>query len=240
MLAALTVAAGAAVALRRPHRTPLDPPLAGAARARPPASSGCAGHTRSPATRGAGVIAGLAIMLGLAIPALSLRAGPATPATTPASLTTRQAYDLIARGFGAGDNGPLSIVVALPTRDDTAAVGRVAARAARRRRDIAVGLPGAAQPGGHDRAARRLSPLLAAVGGDDQARSTICATTCSRACSEPPHDDPGRRRQRVGDRLQPRPVEQAAAVHRDRPAPVSDPARARVPLAGRSRSRPRR
>jgi RND superfamily putative drug exporter len=72
-----------------------------------------------------GVIAGVAIMLTLAVPALSLRAGTGDAANDAANLTTRHAYDLIAKGFGAGANGPLSIVVRLPRAHDTAAVSAV-------------------------------------------------------------------------------------------------------------------
>ena len=72
-----------------------------------------------------GVITGLAIMLTLAVPALSLRAGSSDAGNDARSLTTRQAYDLVAQGFGAGANGPLSVVVSLPRPRDTAAVNTV-------------------------------------------------------------------------------------------------------------------
>ena len=39
----------------------------------------------------------------------------ATPATTRRRQTTRQAYDLLAAGFGSGFNGPLLLAVRLPT-----------------------------------------------------------------------------------------------------------------------------
>ena len=61
-----------------------------------------------------GVIAGLAVMLALAVPALSLRAGSSDAGNDAAHLTSRQAYNLIAKGFGAGANGPLTIVARLP------------------------------------------------------------------------------------------------------------------------------
>jgi RND superfamily putative drug exporter len=83
-----------------------------------------------------GVIAGLTIMLGLTVPALSLRAGTSDAGNDPTNDTSRVAYDLIARGFGAGHNGPLSVVVRLPRRDDTVAVTFVA-RALRAQHDIA-------------------------------------------------------------------------------------------------------
>ena len=94
-----------------------------------------------------GLIAGLAVMVGLAIPALSLRAGTSDAGNDASSLTSRHAYDLIARGFGAGHNGPLSIVVRLPHRDDTTAVDAVGA-ALRAQGDIAAVSPAQLSPAG--------------------------------------------------------------------------------------------
>jgi RND superfamily putative drug exporter len=74
----------------------------------------------------AGAIAGLTIMLVLAVPALSLRLGNSDAGNDPTSQTTRQAYDLIAKGFGPGSNGPLLVVAALPHAADTAAVTSLA------------------------------------------------------------------------------------------------------------------
>jgi RND superfamily putative drug exporter len=56
-------------------------------------------------------IVALTILLVLSIPALSLQLGVADSGTDPADTTTKQAYDLLAKGFGPGFNGPLSIVV---------------------------------------------------------------------------------------------------------------------------------
>jgi putative drug exporter of the RND superfamily len=74
-----------------------------------------------------GAIAGLAIMLTLAAPALALRLGNSDAGNNPTSQTTRQAYDLLAKGFGAGVNGPLQVVAKLPHKDDGAALTQVAA-----------------------------------------------------------------------------------------------------------------
>ena len=70
-------------------------------------------------------IAGLAIMLVIAIPALSMRMGLGDAGNDPAGTTTRKAYDLLAEGFGQGFNGPLEVVVRLPHPNDTTALGRV-------------------------------------------------------------------------------------------------------------------
>jgi len=69
-----------------------------------------------------GAIAGLAIMLTLAVPALSLRLGASDAGNDPTSLTTRNAYDLLAKGFGAGFSGPLQVVVSLPGTTDPRAL----------------------------------------------------------------------------------------------------------------------
>ena len=53
----------------------------------------------------------LAVMLALAAPVLSLRIAFADDGNAPPQSTARQAYDLLAEGFGAGFNGPLTIVV---------------------------------------------------------------------------------------------------------------------------------
>jgi putative drug exporter of the RND superfamily len=71
-------------------------------------------------------LAGLAIMLVLAAPALSLRFGSSDAGNDPTSLTTRKAYDLLGEGFGKGFNGPLQLVAQLPRGDDHAALGTIA------------------------------------------------------------------------------------------------------------------
>ncbi len=61
------------------------------------------------------------LLLLLCVPTLSLRLGSNDAGTDPAGTTTREAYDLLAEGFGPGFNGPFSIVAALPAKgDDTA------------------------------------------------------------------------------------------------------------------------
>jgi putative drug exporter of the RND superfamily len=72
-------------------------------------------------------IAGLAIMLVIAIPALSMRMALSDAGNDPAGTTTRKAYDLLAEGFGSGFNGPLQIVARLPHANDRAALDRIGA-----------------------------------------------------------------------------------------------------------------
>jgi len=59
-------------------------------------------------------LAATTLMLVLAAPALGLRLASSDAGNDPTSQTTRQAYDLLAKGFGPGFNGPLQLAVALP------------------------------------------------------------------------------------------------------------------------------
>ena len=65
-------------------------------------------------------IAGVIILLVIAWPVLSMRLGESDDGNLPTSTTQRQAYDLIATGFGPGTNGPLLVVVQLPSAGDDA------------------------------------------------------------------------------------------------------------------------
>jgi RND superfamily putative drug exporter len=58
------------------------------------------------------------LLLILCIPTLSLRLGTNDAGTEPPEKTTRQAYDLLAEGFGPGFNGPFVMVAALPSKGD--------------------------------------------------------------------------------------------------------------------------
>ena len=49
------------------------------------------------------------ILVALALPLFSMRLAFTDAGNDPTSLTTRQAYDLLAQGFGPGFNGPLVI-----------------------------------------------------------------------------------------------------------------------------------
>jgi RND superfamily putative drug exporter len=51
------------------------------------------------------------VLLILAAPVLGTRLGIADSSTAPKNSTTRKAYDLLAKGFGAGFNGPIPVVV---------------------------------------------------------------------------------------------------------------------------------
>ncbi|MCI4039988.1 MMPL family transporter [Streptomyces sp. TRM75563] len=68
----------------------------------------------------------LAVIAVLSLPVLSLRLGSSDAGNHPTSTTTRQAYDLLADGFGPGFNGPLQLVAETPTAADQQALAGLA------------------------------------------------------------------------------------------------------------------
>jgi RND superfamily putative drug exporter len=62
------------------------------------------------------------LLLLLCVPTLSLRLGSNDAGTDPAGSGTREAYDLLAEGFGPGFNGPFAMVAALPEKGDDEAL----------------------------------------------------------------------------------------------------------------------
>ncbi|MFE9426902.1 MMPL family transporter [Kitasatospora sp. NPDC006697] len=55
-------------------------------------------------------VVALALIAAVAAPVASLRLGTSDAGNNPRTSTTRQAYDLLAEGFGPGSNGPLLLV----------------------------------------------------------------------------------------------------------------------------------
>jgi RND superfamily putative drug exporter len=72
--------------------------------------------------------AAAAVMVILAIPVLSVRLGSSDQGNDPSSSTTRQAYDLLAEGFGPGFNGPLLLVAQTSSPTDADALRSLEAR----------------------------------------------------------------------------------------------------------------
>ncbi|MGI8493106.1 MAG: MMPL family transporter [Acidimicrobiales bacterium] len=72
---------------------------------------------------------GLVVIVGLAVPVLSLRLGLSDEGNDPPSTTTRQAYDLLAKGFGPGFSGPLQVAGALGSPQDIEAFRQFVAAA---------------------------------------------------------------------------------------------------------------
>jgi RND superfamily putative drug exporter len=57
-----------------------------------------------------GSLVALAVIVVVALPFFSMRLGSSDQGNDPPSTTTRQAYDMLATGFGPGFNGPLEVV----------------------------------------------------------------------------------------------------------------------------------
>jgi putative drug exporter of the RND superfamily len=76
-------------------------------------------------------VGGTALLVALAAPALDLRLGTPDERNLPTTRTERRAYDLVARGFGPGINGPLVVVAdaadSARVRSDVAADPGIAA-----------------------------------------------------------------------------------------------------------------
>jgi RND superfamily putative drug exporter len=72
-------------------------------------------------------IGSVIVLLVLAYPLISMRLGQSDDGNLPRSTTQRQAYDLIAQGFGPGTNGPLLIVVSSESGGDTSVVDNIVA-----------------------------------------------------------------------------------------------------------------
>ncbi|MGP3733382.1 MMPL family transporter [Streptomyces sp. GDS52] len=67
----------------------------------------------------------LVVMAVLALPTLSLHLGTSDQGNAPKTSTTRQAYDLLADGFGPGVNGPLTLVTEVDGAADRLALDRL-------------------------------------------------------------------------------------------------------------------
>ncbi len=96
-------------------------------------------------------VAATLVMLTLAAPVLGLRLGNTDAGNDPSGQTSRQAYDLLARGFGQGFNGPLLLAVQLPASGQTAALTSLTSEVAHTP-GVAAVAPAQLNPG-HDVAA---------------------------------------------------------------------------------------
>ncbi|GAA1973934.1 MMPL family transporter [Catenulispora subtropica] len=115
------VGAGAGAGVSEPH-----------ASRRRSARIGADGHPETAFTRWAGevearplgkAVLAIGVMVLVAVPFFSIRLGSSDAGNDPESTTTRQAYDLLADGFGKGFNGPLTLVAALGQPVQTPAAG---------------------------------------------------------------------------------------------------------------------
>jgi RND superfamily putative drug exporter len=72
-------------------------------------------------------ILSLGLMVALLLPVFALRLNPSDSGNDPSGTSTRQAFDLLAKGFGPGFNGPLLIVVEGPRSQQASALPRLQA-----------------------------------------------------------------------------------------------------------------
>ena len=81
------------------------------------------------------------LMVVIAVPFFSMRLGSADAGSDPAGSTTRKAYDLLAKGFGPGYNGPLQLVAQVDGPAQKAAFAHVTAAVADTRGVVRVTAP---------------------------------------------------------------------------------------------------
>ncbi|MCD9623899.1 MMPL family transporter [Rhabdothermincola salaria] len=141
-VAALGYAAALVVAVAVVVAVTLLPALLGLAGTRILARRDRAGVPVAPETRRGGwvrwahwvahhpwrsAVAATAVLLVLAVPALDMQLGQADAGSAPTDTTHRQAYDLLADGFGDGFNGPLALVIDLGADPDAVVADQVSA-----------------------------------------------------------------------------------------------------------------
>jgi RND superfamily putative drug exporter len=115
-------------------------------------------------------IAGTAILVVLAIPVLGLRLGFSDESNYAEETTTKEAYDLLVAGFGAGFNGPLLLVATVPEGTDLAALESVTEAASA---DPGVVFVSPAQPNDPENPTAVLWSLVPTTGPQDQATTDL-------------------------------------------------------------------
>ena len=124
-------------------------------------------------------IVSLAVMVALLTPVFALRLDTSDAGNDPANTSSRHAFDLLAKGFGPGFNGPLLLVAELPAPRHTACAVELRAarqRDPRRRRRH----PAAARAVGARSRSCRPTPTRPRRRRRRPTSSTTCATTCCR------------------------------------------------------------
>ncbi len=117
------------------------------------------------------------LMVVIALPFFSMRLGSSDAGSDPAGTTTRQAYDLLAKGFGPGYNGPLQLVAQVATAGERAAFARVVDAVAHTKGVVRVSAP-ITLPGKHG--APPVSSADVYPVGSPQAASTASLLTTLR------------------------------------------------------------
>ena len=113
--------------------------------------------------------------VALAIPLFSMRLAFTDAGNDPTSLTTRQAFDLLAEGFGPGFNGPLVVAAPLSSAGRRGATMQRVDAALRADPRHRLRRPGRGQRRSQRRSDRRLPDHLAPGGPDLRARHPAAA-----------------------------------------------------------------
>src|SRR5215468_6854312 len=116
-------------------------------------------------------LAGAGVLLVLAAPFLGVRFGFPDAGNDPADRSTRQAYDMLAGGFGDGANGPLAVVTDLADGADEGLVNRLAGEL-RRTPGVAAVQPPQLNPAGD----AALLTVIPATGPQDTATGNLVRT----------------------------------------------------------------
>ncbi|MDP1711174.1 MAG: MMPL family transporter [Candidatus Nanopelagicaceae bacterium] len=95
------------------------------------------------------ITAAALVVLFLGLPALSMRTGSSDAGNDAKSSTTFKAYDLLAKGFGPGYNGPLTLVATLPKGGEEGALENLRSIVAKDA-DVAMVFPAMVTPDGQN------------------------------------------------------------------------------------------
>jgi putative drug exporter of the RND superfamily len=130
LLPAILTRFGPRLVLRRPRHLPFTrhPAALAAAGADTPAPGRSAWRRWSEIVQSRPwplAIVSLAVMVALLIPVTGLRLDTSDAGNLPAASSSRQAFDLLAHGFGPGFNDPLVLVAELPNRPRAAALAEL-------------------------------------------------------------------------------------------------------------------
>jgi RND superfamily putative drug exporter len=116
-----------------------------------------------------------AVLVIIAIPFFSMRLGAADQGSDPPHTTTRKAYDLLAKGFGPGYNGPLQLVAQINDPSQVAVFARAVQAAAKTPDVVAVSTP-RVLPGVNGHKPVAIADVIAKGSPQDVSTSTLLHT----------------------------------------------------------------
>ena len=179
--------------------------------------------------------ASLALIVVLMVPVVALRMENSDAGNDPPAKTSRQAFDLLASGFGAGFNGPLLITAQLHSPAQLAGLAAVRSAVAV---DPGCGRrgPAAAEPLGSGGGAAGLPHHGGPGAGHDRSGQPPAQQGAAAVCAPDRNDVARGRLHGRLDRLLARAVQQAAGVHCRGRGPFGAAAARDLPLAGDPRT----